>query len=264
MTFIKKIVKRIFDFGVLSHLYHLQNNILRRVARLNSIAYQHQKTFAEYKNAYVGKDIAIIGAGPSVRKFKTIPNCIYIGLNSACVLDTIKFDFLFTIDKMGIDKIYPEFATVNCTKFVGDQNLGALKQIPESEIAKMGNVKRYKTDAGLWNPSSFSYNIESEPLGNFNTVSLQALQFALYTNPRKIYLVGIDCSTKGHFSEKQGSATEWIMRGKQFGMDLNVEMDISIKYWTDAKTFAETFYPETEIISVNPVGLRGLFKDLDQ
>lgn len=28
------------------------------------------------------------------------------------------------------------------------------------------------------------------------------------------------------------------------------------------KTFVENFYPETEIISINPVGLWGLFRDV--
>ena len=28
------------------------------------------------------------------------------------------------------------------------------------------------------------------------------------------------------------------------------------------KMFARQYYPETEIISINPVGLRGLFKDV--
>ena len=27
------------------------------------------------------------------------------------------------------------------------------------------------------------------------------------------------------------------------------------------KEFAETYYPDTEIISINPVGLKGVFKD---
>ena len=32
--------------------------------------------------------------------------------------------------------------------------------------------------------------------------------------------------------------------------------------WKELKRFAEVYYPTTEIISVNPVGLRGMFKDL--
>ena len=28
------------------------------------------------------------------------------------------------------------------------------------------------------------------------------------------------------------------------------------------KTFADQYYPDTEIISINPVGLKGLFKDI--
>lgn len=36
----------------------------------------------------------------------------------------------------------------------------------------------------------------------------------------------------------------------------------SVKDWCSLKKFLEIFYPDIEIISVNPVGLRGLFKDV--
>ena len=34
--------------------------------------------------------------------------------------------------------------------------------------------------------------------------------------------------------------------------------------WEEIKAFALTYYPETEIISINPVGLKGIFKDVYQ
>ena len=35
-----------------------------------------------------------------------------------------------------------------------------------------------------------------------------------------------------------------------------------ILFWSQLKDFAACYYPDVEIISVNPVGLRGIFKDV--
>jgi hypothetical protein len=32
--------------------------------------------------------------------------------------------------------------------------------------------------------------------------------------------------------------------------------------WNEFKKFASIYYPKTEIISINPIGLKGLFKDI--
>ena len=37
-----------------------------------------------------------------------------------------------------------------------------------------------------------------------------------------------------------------------------------VEPWKRLKLFANKLYPGTEIISVNPVGLKGLFKDIYQ
>ena len=47
-------------------------------------------------------------------------------------------------------------------------------------------------------------------------------------------------------------------------MKMAVAGDDVIKLWLKLKKFAKTYYPDTEIISVNPVGLKGIFKDVYQ
>lgn len=245
-------------------LVSLNEQILRGTSRLVNTAILHQKTFAEYKGCNVGKEVVIVGAGPTVNKFQPIENCIYIGLNRACVLSNVKFDYLFTIDKLGIEQYYKEFGEYDCVKFVGDQNLGLHWQIPETEILKMKNVRQYKTDAGLYSRSFFTLDIDKEPLGNFNTVSLQAMQFALYTQPKRIYLVGIDCSTAGHFNKDQSNETTIDKLLVARGSDKKRLADDSIRFWIEMKDFAREYFPDVEIISVNPVGLKGVFTDLYQ
>ena len=92
-------------------------------------------------------------------------------------------------------------------------------------------------------------------------MGLCVMQIAFFMNPAKIYLVGIDASSNGHFTD-QGVSEEDKNR---INKDLKKYVDIkNLKdKWTEIKTFRDVYYPETEIISINPVGLRGIFKDLD-
>ena len=72
------------------------------------------------------------------------------------------------------------------------------------------------------------------------------MQFILWTNPKRIYLVGCDCSLNGYYDskDKNNLATQKVIEG-----------------WKKLKEFAQTYYPDTEIISINPIGLKGIFKD---
>lgn len=266
LRYIKKKIKQLLSDQSDKLYYRIENQNSKNIyaiKKLISTAELHKETFSEFKGCFQGKSIVIVGAGPSISNFKPIDNCIYIGLNSACRLD-LPFNFLFTIDKIGIEKYYDDFANRGCLKFVGDQDLGPDFQIPESVIYQLGNVRRYKTDTRIQNPSSFTVDIDSQPLGNFNTVSLQAAQFALYTNPDKIYLVGIDCTSKGHFYDNSSEVEEYHKRISKRGENYQQWQYDTVKFWQEFKSFANTYYPETSIISVNPIGLKGLFEDLIQ
>lgn len=47
---------------------------LRGVERLLVVANQHKKTFSGFKGIYTGKDVVLVGAGPTAKDFKHIPN----------------------------------------------------------------------------------------------------------------------------------------------------------------------------------------------
>ena len=273
---IKKIkennIKKIYFLGICLHKSKpkqdafvidraaLHNSIVMGVQRLLSIAFLHRKTFGGYKNKYQYKDVVLVGAGPTVNFYRPISNTINVGLNRAFLKSEINFDYLFSIDKAGLEtpseNYYDGFFKYNAVKFVGDQNLGKEFQIPESIILKYNNVFRYKTTAKLIS-NNFALDIENEPLGNYASVALQAIQFILYTNPAKVYLVGIDCTSSSqlHFS---GATYDNTNRKENLAQnDRN-----NIAAWKKLKEFAETYYPETEIISINPIGLKGMFRDV--
>ena len=74
------------------------------------------------------------------------------------------------------------------------------------------------------------------------------MQFALFTNPKRIYLVGCDCSI-GHFHAEAQNG---------HGADLSGIKEA----WIKLNKYILNYNYKTEIISVNPVGLKGMFKDV--
>lgn len=246
--------------NVLKELIYKQPHINRK---LITTAFLHQKTFAGYRSLHFGKDVILFGAGPSLQYFEAITGgggTLNVAVNRAFLFDKVHMDYIFSIDSRGMKDFYeelinyPAYSSKRTVKFLGDQNLGAGLQIPEDVIYR-ANGLRYKTTAGIL-PNRFTYDIETEPLGNFCTVSLQAMQFILYTNPKRVFLAGIDCNvaTNGHFCgvEYDSSRITEIAKHDK----------LSIEYWKQLKKFAETYYPNTKIISINPIGLKGIFKDV--
>ena len=78
------------------------------------------------------------------------------------------------------------------------------------------------------------------------SVSFPAIQFALYTYPKKIYLIGLDTTQMPNY----------------FGIDNPYNTTQMIKGYKEFQKFAKIHYPDIEIISINPVGLKGIFKDV--
>jgi hypothetical protein len=230
----------------------------RKLLKSLSVAKIHEKTFSPYKNMYNGKEIAIIATGPSLNDYAPIEGVINIGLNKAFLHDKIELDYLFMQDygvKEYIDKLDdPKYKDI--TKFFGmapetyfDYPHYNLKNkiIPESVILKF-NARQYFQYCTLSISSiNFSKDIDCNYLECGGSVALAAMQFALYTNPKRIYLVGCDCSS-GYYDDKDAQK---ISKNAAY-----------IKSWSKLKKFAELYYPETEIISVNPYGLKGMFEEI--
>ena len=209
----------------------------------------NEETFKKYKNSNYGKELAIIATGPTLNQYTPMGNVLHIGLNKAILREDINFDYVFMQDYMVTkDYIYnlqqPKFK--NTKKFFGimsDSTYDGKGTIPESIAINLG-AERYSIMNHL-NVFNYIYprDIAYAPLATSSNVAGSAIQFALYTNPKRIYIVGCDC-TSGYF-DKQNKEV--------------ITKNDYIEAWTHLKHFADTYYPETEIVSVNPVGLKGLF-----
>lgn len=86
-------------------------------------------------------------------------------------------------------------------------------------------------------------------INDVGTISLEIFQFALLCGFTTIYLVGQDCNyAQGSFFSKVDKSTQdW---GKMMS-----------SMWVKCKHFIDSHYPNVDVISVNPVGLKGLFTD---
>ncbi len=115
------------------------------------------------------------------------------------------------------------------------------------------------------------YNIEKDiskyPLTNhFNAPA--AMQILLYTGVKKIYLVGSDCTlttnkyaegSDSRIPERNGKVSGYFYEEKE---TKQIAEPHYIYWMIRMKEFISQNYPETEIVSVNPVGLKGLFTDI--
>jgi len=240
----------------------LEHRIYRSMQFLISTAELHKQTFTKFRNINLGKDVVVVACGPSVNEYQPIPNTINIGVNRALYFDKIKFDYFFMEDLPPSFRKDPNYIekirNYNCVKFYGLTNIedpGSPyfpTNPPETELI-LSNALRYRHDFGTtlqgYKPK-ITYDLSTEPLCSLGSVVLCAIQFALWTNPRRVYLVGCDCTNNNHFYSADGNT--------------NLDLNKLFSSYRELKEFTKCYYPDTEIISVNPVGLKGLFRDWNQ
>ena len=65
------------------------------------------------------------------------------------------------------------------------------------------------------------------------------MQFILYTNPAKVYLVGIDCSSNGHFTDNTKHNLKQTNLAER-GEDINISVGYAVMHWHQLKEFADT------------------------
>lgn len=261
----KNLLLNVFDKFLNTDFYSRLHNLFFgdlewRIYRLTEHALQtaklHERTFPPFKCKHSGKDIVVVACGPSAADYKPIPGAIHIGVNRAYKYNQIKFNYLFANDggpacRDMIDDIC-EYPGENCQKFFGIQtpHIADSGRFISDQDAARANALRYHLDnfcqfRGF--KSELAYDLSTQAIGTFGSTVFAAIQFALWTNPKRLFLVGCDCTAVGHFYKK----------------DEKTFLDIRdlLRGYSELKKFAESHYPYAEIISINPVGLKGLFKD---
>lgn len=230
-------------------------NTLSIAAALNN-----QKAFGDLKCCNEGKSVALCGAGPSLSQYIPIPDTMHIALNRALLRDDIKFDWFIGDDWAGIKFFQEKLLTYDCLKLLGHSVDDYEDQVPESFRIRSG-ARKYYTDIFLTGngfDSRFVIDIDAMPIGNMPNIALQAMQIVLFSHPSKIYLVGCDATT-GHFTDAGLSEKEVQKINRDTKLCVSAESTVS--KWKELKEIAQRVYPDVEIISINPIGLKGLFHD---
>ena len=238
--------------------------IIDRLAMMTDIympaMVQHQKVFPKYKGINKGKTVVITGTGPTFDYYNPVSNVVHMGLNDAIFREDIRYDYFFACDYVNQIKLFEKILNYgdDLVKFMGINYRGKNCLIPEylrdRQDVEMFYVDSY--DYGLYgrrfeNTRKFVFplDISVSPFKSYATSLYIVFQFALWTHPDKIYLVGADCYGTGHASKIK--------------IDDKGEFDARwyIRPWRKLAEFARANYPDIEIISINPVGLKGVFKD---
>lgn len=231
----------------------LTSNINLNIACLaNEIHETHKKSFGEFRNINTGRDVVVMASGPSMRYYKPIPGAVHIGMNASFLNPDVDIDYYFTTDYESRAPWFEKLKEYDFVKFFGQYSTGEYRdkfQVSE-KIIRENNGRRFFQAA----PSEdIHINIEFYPLMAFYSIAFQAIHFALFTNAKRIYLVGCDCTNAGYFDGSKQRLSDLVAK-------------TSVPHWLDGyqkvKAFVERFYPDTEIISVNPMGLRGLYSDV--
>lgn len=247
-------------------------------ARLDDIYYNQQvltqvptvhKYFSQFKGIYEGKDVVQVSGGPTLNQYRPIPDAVHVGIN-AVFRSFSMLDYLFLNEQHLLDSTLNDeadaFKPDTCKKFYsilpyrrsnevrGWKTLSATNEfvstsdrIPEIRFKK---ANAYPVLLEEVYSGKFAIDLQTEAFGDFGGTVFTALQFIMYTHPRRVFLVGHDCTTAGHAYQ-----TEIDKKLLPFDFSQRIGIYKAFKEW------ANRIYPDVEIISVNPIGLKGIFKD---
>ena len=205
----------------------------------NEIHETHVASFSEFKACHRGQTVAVVGAGPTLSYYSQAKGVPHIGVNGAFQKEQLKLDYYVLLHySLGLCEDLKSYSFVKFFGRIGDD------AFPEYAIEENHAREFFYSTV----ERRFHTNIEYYPLAGFGSVIFQALQFAIYTRPKRILLVGCDCTDAGHFYDDGSGYVDYTA--------------VWLNGYHCFKEFIARHYPDTEVISVNPVGLRGMFRDV--
>ena len=260
------------EMSMLKKLFKVENNLFYKTYRIFGIKFSKRKgkepltvedlrcyTMAsqvnskleKYRGCFTDKNVIIIGGGPSLKYLDTLPkNAIKIGINRAYQMKDIKFDYLFAQDKFKKQEDIDGFVDYNpnsCIKFIGLHTKQNLIRIRPAAISKIKMKEMYVLNNRRPQETLTPIDISLEPFAWYSGTVFAALQFCLFANAKKIYLAGFDCSNDGHaFSDNK----------------VEYKQAHQYEYWEYFKNFKDTYFEETEFVSINPINLKNLFRNV--
>ncbi|MEY8388137.1 hypothetical protein AALC17_12715 [Oscillospiraceae bacterium 38-13] len=230
------------------------NPFLHVTCVANELREVHKATFSEFKGCHRGETVAVVMSGPSLNYYKQIEGIPHIGANATFLKKDLHLDyyFLFHYQPEWTEKL----KDYQFVKFFGRNEWAHRNYIHDrfpEYVVEENHARRYFSGEPL---DEIYTDITSYPLMGVHTIAFHAIQFAIFTRPKRLLLIGCDCSYDGHFDGTPHPPTA--------GNPLPVEWLVPewIKGYKRIKVFAQQYYPDVDIISVNPGGLKGLYHDM--
>ena len=222
--------------------------------------------FYKYKNAFTNRDAVLLGNGPTVNDYVVKQDVIHIGCNRSIYDKRLNLDFYFYNDFPAISKQYRKDIynyKTNIEKFFGGfpKARGAGSVVSD---AYKGNCALFDMDGPVWAGSclqGFETDIAKHYISDFGTSTIFVLmQFALYCGFKTIYLVGCDISNynAANVADRYFYHDEHLPKMPQHAANGMKRLHIK---WKKLQEFAYANYPDTRIVSINPIGIKDLFEE---
>lgn len=208
----------------------------------------NSEAFAPYKDAFRGKKVVLLGDGPTANIFRGIDDAIYIGVNNGIRRHNIELDYYFTSDCFDNILLNNEYRLAK--KCFCAINTHTMVHYTPDKFLNDFTKKVYYFPTTHGNDYTFPKDITKGFLHMDPSIIFLAVAFALFGNPKKLFLVGCDC---GDFR-----TTNISLAYKKRASVHNAMID----NWKYVKDFACKYKPDTEIISINPCNLSGMFHDI--
>lgn len=221
-----------------------------------NIVKTYHHNLLKYKDKHKGETCYIFGSGPTINNFKIQEPGIFIGCNHIIKHNYIKKNLKYYFFGHG----YPDYNKNNTVynnhreevdnlgnhieKFamVSRDNDISVHNFTKEMIESLHKINAIPCDITI---PCINKNIHEESLTNCSIV-MPACQFALYAGFSTIYLVGCDCT--GYFH-----TNNFTLKQNNFKIDTHI-----LPYWIKMYEHKNKHYPSTKIISLNPIGLKGV------
>lgn len=209
--------------------------------------------FKRFKNKHKGETAVLFGSGPTANEYKPIEGIdINVGCNFIGDLPLFNqrqpsyemLDYYFFGDR---GRSMNKFFKVKEQKFGASEVNGQPHPLhySDEEVVSLGALPMSVNN----NNPTFSLDISENPTHG-QSVIFHALNFLFWVGVSKIYIVGCDCSQRQCFD------------GREIINSGNGTYDAYKAGWINAKNFIEKNNLDTKIISVNPIGLKGMFEEI--
>ena len=225
--------------------------------------------FSKFKNIHEGESAIIFCTGPSLNQFKTnkqFDRCIKVGVNKIYGNPTIskEIDYYFfgshyhidekhrlNIHKLRETNTKAVFMSSTFTAKFGDGRETGLGNINKQSSMALGAIPFEVGAPGSGPGPGWVKEIDKYPFYG-GSIAFIPVQFLLFAGVKTIYIVGADLgNSNSHFynSSNSGLANDGATTFYKSG-------------WKKLPDFLNKEYPDVKVCSINPVGLKGVFKDI--